>query len=396
MNLLACIAAAGVLISLCYYLISVVLALRFSRRVDAPPAALGKIPPRVALLKPLHGTNASLADNLMSFLELAYPRAEYYFGVSDYEDRAAEVPVMLRPRYQFANMTMVVGEEPNCANHKIGKVIKMADRAEKCEIFALSDADIAVERDHLRRVVSEFSGDEKIGAVTCAYRARPSGTFASRLEAAFANTDFLPQILISEAIEPMNYAMGATMAFRREAIDSIGGFRAVKDMLADDYFLGNLIADRGYRIKLSSSIVTLTCEESTLADFWKHQLRWARTYRTARPISVGTIFTHGPFWAIVLMLSHFSPLAIGAAAAVIAARIASSAVVIGRVLKMPDMLRDVWLVPIKDLIMTGVWCASLASNKVQWAGREFKIMRGGAMRELTVGETRARAERMSA
>ncbi len=396
MNLLTCIAIAGVLISLGYYLISLALALKFARRIDAPPAPLAKIPPRVAMLKPLHGTNESLADNLMSFLELAYPRAEYYFGISDYEDRAAEVPVMLRPRYQFANMTMVVGEEPNCANHKIGKIIKMADRAEKCEIFVLSDADIAVERDHLRRVVGEFSGDEKIGAVTCAYRARPSGSFASRLEAAFANTDFFPQILISEAIEPINYAMGATMAFKREAVDSIGGFRAVKDMLADDYFLGNLIAERGYKIKLSSSVVTLTCEESTLSDFWMHQLRWARTYRTARPISLGTIFTHGPFWAIVLMMAHLSPLAIGATAAVLATRVATSAVIIGRVLKMPEMLRDVWLVPLKDLIMTGVWCASLASNKVRWAGRDFKIMRGGMMRELTVSETRTRAERLSA
>ncbi len=133
MNLLGCIAVVGVLVSLGYYLIVIELALRFARPLDAPLHPLAKVPPRVAMLKPLLGINESLAHKLMRCLELAYPRADYYFGVSDSEDRAAGILVTLGPRYQFANITAVVGEAPNCANHKIGKIIKMADRAEKCE-----------------------------------------------------------------------------------------------------------------------------------------------------------------------------------------------------------------------------------------------------------------------
>jgi ceramide glucosyltransferase len=394
MNFLIELSLIGIVVSLGYYVVATLLAMRFARRLKTPIPSLAKIPPRVAILKPLHGTNENLAANLMSYLEIAYPRVDYYFGVSDYEDRATEIPVALRPRYQFANMTLVVGEEPDCANRKIAKVIKMGDRAEKAEILALSDADVEVSRDHLRRIVGEFAEDERIGAVTCAYRARPCGTFASRLEASFANTDFFPQILISEAIEPMQYTMGATMAFKREAIQSIGSFRAVKDMLADDYFLGQQVAKRGWKIKLSSSIVTLTCEESSFAEFWNHQLRWARTYRTARPVSLGTIFTHGPFWAILLvLLTHFSPLAMLTFGVVIAGRVAMSSI-ITRVLKLPDSIRNAWVVLLKDLVMTGVWFASLTSNRVMWAGREFQILRGGAMREVTVQEPRP--ERLSA
>jgi hypothetical protein len=59
-----------------------------------------------------------------------------------------------------------------------------------------------------------------------------------------------------------------------------------------------------------------------------------------------------------------------------------SAAIVGSVLKMPEMLIDLWMVPFKDLIMTGVWFASLFSNKVMWAGRRFKVIRGGAMREV--------------
>jgi len=375
--------AAGVCVSVLYYAAATVAAIRFARRMAAPLPPLPKIPPRVAVLKPLHGTSNSLAANLVSFLEIAYPRAEFYFGVDNYDDAAAEIPVAIRQRYQFANITLVVGEEPDCSNHKIAKLIKMADRAEKAEMFVLSDADVSVERDYLKRIVGELISDEKIGIVTCAYRARPGGSFASRLEALYVNTDFLPQVVLADTIEPAHYALGATIAIKRRVLEAAGGFRAVKDKLADDFYLGNFTNRQGYAIKLSDSLVTLTCEEKNFAEFWHHQLRWARTYRTVRPVSLATILMHGPFWALMaLAVSRGSAAAFAALVLVIGARLAMSAAIVGRVVKMPEMLADLWLVPIKDLIMTGVWFTSLLSNKVIWAGRQFKVIRGGAMREV--------------
>lgn len=383
MTILVILPAAAVAVSLFYYTAATIAAVRFARRAARPAPPLPKIPPRVAVLKPLHGSSNSLASNLVSFLELAYPRVEYYFGVSDYEDSAAEVPVALRQRYQFANVTLVVGEEPECSNRKIAKLIKMTDRAEKAEIVVLSDADVSVDRDYLRRIVGELIADEKTGIVTCAYRARPGGSIASRLEALYVNTDFIPQILLAEMIEPMHYALGATIAIKRRVLEAAGGFRAVKNMLADDFYLGKFTNTQGYEIKLSTTLVTLTCEEKLFSDFWHHQLRWARTYRTVRPISIATILMHGPFWALVLLAtSRASAASVAALVLVLAARMVMSAAVIGRVLKMPDLLSDLWLVPGKDLVMTGVWFASLLSNKVMWAGRKFQVLRGGAMREV--------------
>jgi len=375
--------AAAVCVSLFYYAAATVAAVRFARRTTSPLPPLPKIPPRVAVLKPLHGTSNSLAANLVSFLEIAYPRIDFYFGVENYEDAAAEVPVAIRQRYQYANITLVVGEEPDCSNHKVAKLVKMADRSEKAEVFVLSDADVSVERDYLKRIVGELISDEKIGIVTCAYRARPSGSFASRLEALYVNTDFLPQILLAEMIEPTHYALGATIAIKRRVLEAAGGFRAVKDLLADDFYLGNFTNRQGYAIKLSDSLVTLTCEEKSFAEFWHHQLRWARTYRTVRPVSIATILIHGPFWALMgLAISRGSAAAFAAFVLVVAARLAMSAAIVGRVVKMPEMLTELWMVPIKDLIMTGVWFASLLSNKVMWAGRQFRVIRGGAMREV--------------
>ncbi|MGH7948462.1 MAG: bacteriohopanetetrol glucosamine biosynthesis glycosyltransferase HpnI [Candidatus Binataceae bacterium] len=383
MIVLVVLSTAGVVASLAYYLAATVIALRFAHRIAAPAPPLPKVPPKIAVLKPLHGRSESLGQNLVSYLETDYPRVEFIFGVESYEDPAAEVPVALRPPYQFANILMVVGEEPGCANHKVAKLIRMAERAEKAEIFVLSDADVRAERDHLRRVVAELLADDKLGIVTCLYRALPAGGLASHLEALFVNTDFVPMVLTSEAIEPLHHAMGATIAIKRAALEAIGGFRAVKDVLADDFYIGRMAAERGFDVRISSSFVTDMCEERTLSDFWNHQLRWSRTYRTVRPISLATIFIHGPFWALLLILSTgASAASLAALTAILATRLAMSAILLSRVLGLPRLLRDVWLVPLKDLLATGIWFASLWSNKVLWAGRRFEVLRGGTMREV--------------
>ena len=377
------VALFGVVSSLAYYVFAIVAAIRFASRMVVQPPPLPKIAPRVAILKPLYGLSSSLFANVVSFLELDYPRKEFVFGVADYNDGAAEVPVALKPRYQVEQIALVVGEEPNASNRKIAKLVRMAERAPKAEIFVLSDADVAVERDHLRRVVTELTADEKIGIVTCAYRASAIGGFASRLEAAFVNTDFAPMAIVSEAIEPMRHAFGATIAVKRAALDSIGGFAALKDLLADDFYLGRMVAERGYRVKLSSSIVTLTCEETRFAQFWHHQLRWARTYRSVRPESIATILINGTFWALLLMIaSGFSRDALGILAGVLAARTAMAAVVAGRVLRMPQALSDLWIVPIKDLVMAGIWFASLVGNEVDWGSRRYRLLSGGRMEEI--------------
>jgi ceramide glucosyltransferase len=380
---------AGIVIGVAYYLASFVAALRFAKRAAQPPAALPKIAPRVAILKPLHGLDQSLAANLMSFLEVAYPRLDYFFAVSSYDDPAAEVPAALRTRYQFANITLLVGEEPDCANRKIAKVIKMTDRAEKAEIFVMSDADISVDRDYLLRIVTEIEADDQVGIVTCPYRARPSGSFMSRLEALFVNTGFAPQVLLSSAIEPMRHALGATVAIKRAALESIGGFRAVKDLLADDFYLGRFAAQHGWRVRLSDSLVTLTFEETQLTSVWRRQLRWARTVRWVRPVSVGTIFCHATFWALLLMLiSGFSAGSIAVLVGVIALRIGISAVIISRVLKLPGLARDAWMVPLKDLLSAAIWLVSLTGKEVEWGGERFRSGRDGTLRAVTRSPTR--------
>jgi ceramide glucosyltransferase len=383
MKFVADVAASCVAISIGYYIVASLASLRFAIRISSPAPPLPAIAPRVAILKPLRGLAEDLRKKIMSYLELDYPRVEYYFGVSDNRDRAAEVPTSLRDSYPQKQITLVVGAEPGCSNRKVAKLIAMAEQVPDADIIVIGDADIAVDRDHLRRLVGELAADPKKGVISCMYRARPSGSLASRLEALSVNTDFTPMVMLSAAVEPVRYALGATIAIKRAALEQIGGFHAIKDYLADDFHLGKLAADHNWDIGLSSSIVTTVAHEQTFGDFWNHQLRWARTYRTTRPLSLATITTHGPFWGLILLLaSRGSYFAVALFLFLIAARLAMSTLMLRNVLRLPELMRDVWLVPLKDLCMTGIWFTSLFGNQVQWAGRRLEILANGTIREV--------------
>ncbi len=362
MNWLRDLALAGIFISAGYYAATVAAAYRFRKRASAPPRPLPKIAPRAVLLKPLHGVNDSLADNLLSFMEVDYPRKEYVFGVSSYEDPAVHVPLAIKPRYQTSQITLTVGGDPSAANRKIGKLIRMVPRATRPDVFVLSDADIAVETDYLRRVIADLGG---------------------RLEALYINTDFMPMAILADTFEPLHYAFGATIAIKREVLEEIGGFEAIKDLLADDFHLGNRAVQHGYKIGLSSALVTIVPGERTFSDFWHHQLRWARTYRTVRPISLGTILTHGPFWAVLLVLSGgLSAGSIAIAAAAVAARLAMGAAMIKGLARLPLSLSDLGLLIVKDFCITGIWFASLLGNTVRWGQRQYRITADGRLEEI--------------
>lgn len=384
MNVVSSLALACICISVGYYAATMMAGWRFNRHASAKPPPLPKIPPRVALLKPLHGVSDSLPDNLMTFMEVDYPRKEYLFGVSSYEDPAAQIPLALKARYPLAQINLSVGLDTSASNRKVGTLIKMVPRASRPDVFVLSDADVSVETDYLRRIIGELYSDERVGLVTCAYRSQPHQPgLGARLEALYVNTDFMPMAILADSFEPLHYAFGATIAIKAKVLEEIGGFEKIKDLLADDFHLGKRAVERGYRIVLSRAMVTIVPGERTFSDFWYHQLRWARTYRTVRPVSIGTILTHGPLWALLLVLaSGFSAASLAIAAGVVAVRAAMGAWMIRGVAKLPMSLSDLGLLLFKDYAISGIWLASLLGKSVRWGDRRFKIRADGSLEEI--------------
>ena len=131
-------------------------------------------------------------------------------------------------------------------------------------------------------------------------------TLGSRLEALGISTDFVPGVLERQISRKrialrigLNTGLSTGVTSR-----AIGGFEALLDYLADDYELGRRIAASGKRVELSAATVTTFLPAYTMAQFWRHQLRWSRTIRDARSWGyAGLLFTFGLPWALVTLLA---------------------------------------------------------------------------------------------
>ena len=377
-SVIAAVAAIGTACSLGFYFLSVLSVGSFLRharkRFSQPPE--GHLPP-VSILKPLKGVDPEIWESFCSHCEQDYPQFQLIFGVSDPGDPAIGVVRRLQAKYPERAIELIVCDCVLGTNIKVSNLAQMLPAA-RHELLLVNDSDIRVPSDYLRNVVSPLA-DDSVGLVTCLYRGVAAPTLGSRLEALGISTDFVPGVLSARFLEKgLHFGLGSTLALRRRDLEAIGGFKILLDYLADDYELGRRIAATGKRVELSAATVTTFLPAYTLRQFFRHQLRWSRTIRDARRWGyTGLLFTFGLPWALLTLLA-----AQGARwawilfALTFAARLAVGFVAAVGVLHDRQLLRNLLLLPLRDLTAPFVWAASFLGNRIHWRGDDFDLKDG--------------------
>jgi ceramide glucosyltransferase len=187
------------------------------------------------------------------------------------------------------------------------------------------------------------------------------------------NTTFWQGVLTARMLDGMKFAVGPTTVARRKAIDSIGGIERVKNYLAEDFELGKLIAEAGFRVILSSYVVEHRIGSETRPANFRHRIRWARTGRRSRPWGyVGQLFTYPLPLALLLVaaMPRWWPLLVSTAVIRYASALFVSQVVLGARLN--------WaLLPLEDLLGFAFWIAGFFGNSITWRGRTYRLDREG-------------------
>ena len=369
---LCCLLAIGGTV---YFVLCIWAAKRFRREADV--AARGKFTPPVSILKSLKGLDPHMYAAFRSHCLLEYPEYEVLFGVSDLGDPAVSLVEKLREEFPRKNLQVVHCPEVLGLNGKVSNLVQMLPHA-RFEHVLINDSDILVERDYLSRVMAPFA-DPKIGMVTTLYRGLAGQTLGSKLEALGLSTDFAGGVLIARAMEGgIRFGLGATIATTKTVLSQIGGLEPLVDYLGDDYELGARAAAAGHKVELADAVPETALPDYSFRDFWAHQMRWARNIKDRRPAQyVGLIVTFGMIWAALAVLLNPFAWWTWLALVVTAATRLASAVVLGRgVLNDRRVVRDLWLLPLRDLVALLIWMASYAGNKVEWRGLQFKLRNG--------------------
>jgi ceramide glucosyltransferase len=373
-------ACLGVAASYAVLTLLAVLIWRLRRATTKPRSS-----PPVTVLKPLCGSEPGLHQHLRSFCRQNYPEFQLVFGVRDTADPALAVVERLMAEFPALAIDLVVNPQQHGSNAKVSSLINMIASA-RHDVLAIADSDTCVGPDYLTVVTAPLL-DRSVGLVTCIYHGVPTRRIWSRLGAMYINEWYLPSVLLAWLFGYQGYVSGQTVCLRRDTLQAIGGFRAIADHLADDHQLGELIRGLGLRIELSRYRLKAEHHEPDLQSLTGHELRWMRTLRVLRPRSFCWMFLSFslPLATLGIVLTVLGSTLSTPAWALFLTALTARLVLhfIHRLHDERPLLSDLWLLPVRDLLLCWIWCLSFLSSHVIWRGRQFAVDADGVMHRLS-------------
>jgi ceramide glucosyltransferase len=344
----------------------------------------GPLPP-VTILKPLCGAEPGLYAHLRSYCEQDYPEFQLIFGVRDPSDPALAVVARLVSEFPRLPIEVVINAQQHGSNCKISNLINMTERA-RHELLVMADSDTWVRPDYLKSVTAPLL-DPGVGLVTCLYRDVPTAGVWSRLGAMYINEWYVPLVVLGWFLGHRAYVSGQTLCVRRATLEAVGGLPVLADHLADDYRLGELVRAKGLRIVLSNYWVHAEHHEPDLHALTYHELRWMSTIRVLRPGAFAGLFPSFtlPLTLLGAALIPAEPAALASLLwALVAVAIAARLLVhFGHRLRGDrSFLADLWLLPLRDLLLAWFWCRSFFTSRITWRGNEFAVDSAGIIRRV--------------
>ena len=359
--------------SLVYCVLIVVATRRF---LSATLPAPGDTPP-ISVLKPLCGHDDGLEENIRSFLVQDYPEYEVLFGVHRSDDPAVAVVEKIIGEFsgRISARLIITGESPipNAKAFSLNRLVREA----RFDVLVMSDSDVRVTPSLLSHLAQEFQ-DDRVGLISCPYRAVPGKSLWSRLEAIGMNTELLGGVMVARMIEGMRFALGCTVAVRRSVLEDMGGFGYLQEFLAEDFVIGQRAAELGHGVLFSSYVIEHRIGSQSMMHNLGHRMRWARSTRRSRPLGYwGQIFTY-PL-PLALLLCAVYPTAWPVLFLTLIMRAGAAFATAGNIVHDPITQKEWWLLPVQDVIGFFVWISGFVGDKIVWRNRKCTVLRDGRL-----------------
>jgi ceramide glucosyltransferase len=301
-------------------------------------------------------------------------------------DEGAEemrVGAELRAAFPEREIVVVGCREGAALNPKISKLVQMTPHARHTR-WVLSDSEAMIDAAWLDAFRGEWVA-RGVDVLTAGYRFVNLATWPQRLDAAATLVGLWPGLAFLQKMKRIHFTLGACTGFHRSDLESVGGWAAFGDFLAEDNRLGAALTKAGRTIRLSAQVATLDSDPLTWRDYWRHQRRVAVTYRICNPAGfAGMIIMNGLVaviaWGLLAALGPKSIPIIRPLLCIVIIQLLRCAFFrgTGMVLRFPIP----WLFPVMlaaDAVELACWCAAWCHRRVWWAGRRWRVSRAGRL-----------------
>lgn len=340
----------------------------------APPVPRDRV--GISVLKPLRGADDGLSGNLASFADQDWPDLEVLLGLRDPADPAA--PVAREAEARWPGRFRVVPVEADLGmNPKVSQLAVLAAAA-RHPILVISDSNVRVRPGYVAEIAARLE-DPSVGLVTHLIAGVGEESPGALLENLHLAGGIATGLAAAKAIAGRDIVMGKSMALREADLAALGGFEPVKDLLAEDYVIGQMVPEvLGRRVELAAQPVENVVQARTVSQFFQRARRWAVLQRTlVGPWLYAAQLVRNPVLLATLALL-VAPAAWTAAAwlAVAGCRALLDGAA-GAALRPGGFGAGALLrVPLKDLLLAAAWGEGFFRRTVEWRGTRLRVLPG--------------------
>ena len=344
--------------------------------------------PPLTLLKPIKGLEEELEQNLRSFFAQDYPAPlQFIFASTEADDPGIELARNVAAEYPRWSVSFVRSDPEFGYNPKVSNLAGALAHATH-ELVLQSDANVRIRPGYLKAVVQEFL-QERAGLLGSLVVGSREQSLGAALENVQLSTFITPGICLAYEVFKIPCVIGKSILFKKSELAELGGLALVKDVLAEDYLLGELYTRAGKRVVLSRLVVDNINVDASFQRFVARHSRWLKMRVVVHVVGfVADLLSNASFFALLAaLLSGCEPRLLATYAGIVAYKAFVDMRLLQRLRGEKLARKHVLCLPLRDLILPGLWAQALFSRTTEWRGERFHLARGS--RPIPLGSAAA-------